>query len=148
MTRQEFDETIWNFSDLKQFCYECGCDIMDDVIESCDLDNFVEDDIRDALQHRYWYEILNDLNDISTNGELYVRNGQLDYSVLDETDFNRYLDDVLDWAKCNDVFDPDEGDDEKYVEVPVAAPSCPVPEQEPEYEVDSAVFDALFPLSA
>lgn len=149
MTRQEFDETICDFSDLKQFCYDHGCDITDDVIEDYDLDNFVEEDIRNALEDRYWYDIRHYLNDIPTNGKWYVRNGQLEYSVLDETDFSRYLSEVLDWAEMNDVFDPDEGDGEEYVEVPVAACDATVAvPQEPEFEVDSAVFDALFPLSA
>lgn len=144
MTRREFDETICDFSDLKQFCYDHDYDILEDVIEDCDLGSFVEEDIRDALQDKYWYTVRDELNDIPTNGEWYFRNGELDYSVLDGTDFNNYLGDVRTWAEDNDVFDPDEDEDEEESEWE-PAPAVP---QEPEFEVDSAVFDALFPLSA
>lgn len=135
MTRSEFD-SICDFSGLKDFCYECSCDILDDVYEGCDINDLIDEDIREALRSEYWYTIRDKLNDIPDDDEWYVRRGRLEYDILKEEDFDVYLDEVLAWAELNDIFDEDEDE-----------PAVPAP-QEPEFEVDSAVFDALFPVSA
>lgn len=135
MTRSEFD-SICNFSGLKDFCYEYSCDILDNVVEDCDLDGLIDEDIREALCSEYWYAIRDRLNDIPDGGEWYARRDRLEYDILREEDFDVYLDEVLAWAELNVIFDEDEDE-----------PAVPAP-QEPEFEVDSAVFDALFPVSA
>ena len=116
MTRAEF-ENIDSWYDLKDFCYEIGCDYCDDIINGDELDERVDEEIVNALRYGSWdwKDIRGALRDIPDNSDGYdflIINGELDYSYADNDDFERYKYDVREYAEERGDFDDDEEDEE------------------------------------
>lgn len=113
MTRAEF-ENINDWYDLKQFCYDIGCEYCDDVLDSDELDQRIEDDLDDAIRYQSysWRNVRDALDEISTGYDYYIVNGSFDYEVANEYDFDRYKDDVREYAERYDHFDDDEGEED------------------------------------
>ena len=116
MTRQEFIDEVNDFGALKDFCYDFGCeDILEDVIDCDQLDDYVWEDI-----HNWggsWESLGSSLEEIRTGYTWYQYGGMLDYTGMDDTDFQAYKGDVLDWAdNQGDVFDDEDEEEEEGVE--------------------------------
>ena len=105
MTRREFIDNVCDFDDLMRFCYDEDCDIMEDV--TADLKGALDEEIKEAVDHWYWYDIRDRLNDIPEGYTWYHRNGLLDWEDIDDS-FDEWKADVMEWASDNDVFEEDD----------------------------------------
>lgn len=94
---------------MLDFCSDEGCNICEDIIDSDQLDEYVEEDIRDT--NYSWRDIRDSLSEIPTGYGYYRMNGSFDYDGMDENDFDSYKEDVLEWGDNNGVWE-DEPDDE------------------------------------
>ena len=113
MTREYFINEINYWSDLIDFCNErYWFDFIDGLIESCDLDSAVCEDIKEACDHWTWDIIYQKLGDISGGYEYYIRNDLLEFSGLDDYDFDEYKDRVLEYADEQGEWDPEEEEEE------------------------------------
>lgn len=110
MTRNEFLNDVTEWWELIDFCSDEGCTICEDIIDSDQLDEYVEGDIRDT--NYSWRDIRDLLSEISTGYGYYRVNGCFDYDGMDEDDFDSYKDDVLEWGDNNGMWEdePDEED--------------------------------------
>lgn len=143
MTRNEFLENVTTWDELKEFCNENDCEICDCIISDDDRDDEIDSDIEDALRNDRWYDIKSYLEDIPTGYSFYQRNGTFDYDGVDDYDFDRYKNDVLEWADDEgDVWDEDPDDDEDYDVFAEQAAADEDIEQPPEDE-DFTVGDLM-----
>lgn len=109
MTRDEFLENITTWWELMDFCSENDCEICEDIIDDDERDNEIDEDVADAIRYDHWYDIRGYLNDIPNGYSYYRRNGRFDYDGLCDEDFDRYKEDVLNWADHeDDVWDDDQ----------------------------------------
>ena len=111
MTRNDFLNDVTEWWELLDFCSDEGCNICEDIIDSDQLDEYVEEDIRDT--NYSWRDIRDSLSEIPTGYGYYRMNGSFDYDGMDENDFDSYKEDVLEWGDNNGVWEdePDEEDD-------------------------------------
>ena len=137
MTRAEFNENVNDFYDLMQACNDVGSSYMEDCIESCYYDDWILDDIRDALSDWSWQEIYRALYNLSDSSDydFFRRSGCLDYEGLSDYEFDEWKADVYDELDSWDYFDDDEEeeDDDEYEEV----------EEEPLMEFDTLVINTM-----
>lgn len=151
MTRAEFDE-IGSWYDLKDFCYEIGCDYCDDIISGDEFDERVDGEIINALRYGSWdwkdiRGALRDIPDTVDNYDFLIVNGELDYSYADNDDFDRYKDDVREYAERHGDFDDDEEEDnlEDEDSVPKSYPGTAIePEDEGSVEQENISITDLF----
>lgn len=130
MTRQEFIEEVCDFNSLKQFCYDEGCDFMDDIIEEYELSDVIDEDIVSAVRTRGWEDIRDMLCDIDECYPYYRINGELDYEALTDSDIDDLREEILSWADANDIFDEDDADEEQNEEVTKPQAQEPLEQQE------------------
>lgn len=118
MTRSCFIESVTEWYELLEVCGEYGCDVCEDIIDEGQLDLYVCDDIRDAMETREWGYIRDMLNDISRGYDYYRINGSFDYDGMDYDDFDVYKERVLDWIDEYGSWEDedDDGDDEEDTE--------------------------------
>lgn len=109
MTRNDFLNNVTQWWELLDFCSDEGCNICEDIIDSDQLDECVEEDIRGT--NYSWRDIRESLLGIPTEYCFYRINGSFNYDGMDETDFDNYKDGVLGWGDNNGVWE-DEPDDE------------------------------------
>ena len=93
MTRNDFLNDVTEWWELLDFCSDEGCNICEDIIDSDQLDEYVEEDIRDT--NYSWRDIRDSLSEIPTGYGYYRMNGSFDYDGMDENDFDSYKEDVL-----------------------------------------------------
>ena len=119
MTKQEFIDTIGNFDELCEFCrVEHLADSLDwyyDIYDYYGVRGQIEEDIKEALNSNYWYDIRDMLNDIPENGDWFKRLDTLVYICIDN-DFNIYKDDVLQYMDRFRTWDEDEDETESETE--------------------------------
>lgn len=113
MTREEFIDDITNFSELKEFCYDFDCELLDDVYDQESMDDDINAWIDDNHRDYSWDELRDDLNDIPTGYDYYVQTGVLEYEGLDITDFQSYKNDVIEWCDENEIWEDEEEEDEE-----------------------------------
>lgn len=113
MTRTEFLENIETFGELKDFCYDEDCSLLEDVYDEEGMDSFVNECLMDWARNDTWQELYSRLDDIPTGYDWY-RYEYGDWEVLDGEDFEDYKNDVLEWGDENDIWDAedDEYDDD------------------------------------
>ena len=101
MTRREFINEVTTWGDLIMFCSNEDLEHCRNVID----DEFLEEemmpeDLRYALDDGWsWAEIREKLMGIDPDYEYYVCNGTLDYYPLDDSDFEVYKQEVLDYME-------------------------------------------------
>lgn len=88
MTRNDFLNDVTEWWELLDFCSDEGCNICEDIIDSDQLDEYVEEDIRDT--NYSWRDIRDSLSEIPTGYGYYRMNGSFDYDGMDENDFDSY----------------------------------------------------------
>ena len=111
MTRNYFLAYVTEWSELIELCREYDCDICEDIIDEDEFDEYVDSDI--ANMDYGWRSIRDFLADIPTGYDYYRRDGSFDYVGLDnDDDFEDYKSRVLDWMDEDDLWEPEEGEDE------------------------------------
>ena len=106
MTREEFQENVNSWYDLREFCNEYGCEVCSDIYSQDEMDEEIDNSIVDmAREATDWRDLLSKLEDIPTEDEYYIKNGYGDFTEVDEEDFDYHKDDVFDWAENEGVFD-------------------------------------------
>lgn len=113
MTRQGFIDEITVWDELIDFCYNEECDICEDIISNGSMCEAIEEELVDAAREYSWRELRDALNSIDTDYDYYRREGVLSYYPVDDSDFDDYKDDVLEWMDNGGYWD-DEEDDEDY----------------------------------
>lgn len=113
MTRTEFFENIGYFGDLKEFCWENNCYLLDDVISDDDRDEEIYDELREGMDS--WRNIRDWLNGLDTGYDWWNRDGG-NYIGMDDDDFDAFLDEVAEWAESHGVFDPEDEEPEENVD--------------------------------
>ena len=111
MTRQEFIDSVNDFSDLIDFCNDEGCDYCEDIYYEDSFDDLINDSLSSWARELSWYELRDRLNDLPRGYTWYECSD--DWRGLDDDDFRSYKDDVLEWGDDHDIWDvPDEDDEE------------------------------------
>ncbi len=113
MTRTEFIDNVTSWFDLLSFCNENPCDICDSIMSNEEMDEYIDDNLVNEAESNRWYELRDLLNDIPTGYDYYINHGYFEFSEADDSDFNSYKDDVLEWGDNNDIWDYDEDEDEE-----------------------------------
>lgn len=114
MTREEFQENVNCWYDLREFCNEYGCEVCDDIYSQDEMDEEIDNSIVDmAREATDWKVLLSQLEDIPTEDDYYMRNGYGDFRELDDEDFDCHKDDVFDWAENEGIFDEEDEEDEE-----------------------------------
>lgn len=113
MTRNEFLENVTSFYDLKDFCNDEDCNLLEDVYDEEGRDDFINDCLMDWARDDSWQDLYNRLDSIPTGYDWYRYDDYGDWCSLDDEDFEEYKNDVLEWADNNDIWDNDEEDDEE-----------------------------------
>ena len=114
MTRSEFLDNITEWYELKDFCNDFDCDVCEDIYDDDDYDDYVEEDIRDAIADYGWRDIRDFLGNLPSGYDYYRRNSTLDYDGLGDDDFEDYKEDVLEWGDDYGVWEDEE--EEEYAE--------------------------------
>ena len=110
MTRNEFLENVTSFYDLKDFCNDEDCNLLEDVYDEEGRDDFINDCLMDWARDDSWQDLYNRLDNIPTGYDWYRYDDYGDWCSLDDEDFEEYKNDVLEWADNNGVWDDDEED--------------------------------------
>ncbi len=113
MTRQEFIDNVCAFSDLIQFCYDEDLDICDEIYSEDRLDEYLREEIPEYLDDHDWVDLKYTLEDIPSDYEYYIRNGWMEFSAADDSDFDEYKENVLDEMDDNDYWDEDDEEEEE-----------------------------------
>ena len=111
MTRREFIENVNDWYDLKDFCADNDCDILDDVYDEDGMDSEIEYYIGEYRGDYTWRELRDMLGNIPTGYEFYREEGAFDWVGLDDSDFRDYKENVLDWMDDGEYWEEDEDDD-------------------------------------
>lgn len=115
MTRDEFINEVNCWSELLDWCYDYDCSYCEDVYTEDSKDGYFDDDLVDMARNAgSWRDMLDELNDIPTGYDYYIRNDYGEWRGADDDDFDSYKDDILEWGDDNDVWDEDEEEDEEY----------------------------------
>lgn len=105
MTRDEFINGMAMMWELKDFCIDNDCPIMDDVFDSDYLDEYLDREIEDWSQNMSWTTLRDKLNEIETGYDWYCWDGYGDITPMDEDDLDYYKDDILSWGDDHDIWD-------------------------------------------
>ena len=105
MTRDEFVNDVNTWWELKDFCMEHDCSVMDDFFDSDYLDEYLDREIEDWSQNMSWTTLRDKLNEIETGYDWYCWDGYGDIAPMDEDDLDYYKDDILSWGDDHDIWD-------------------------------------------
>lgn len=111
MTREEFLENVTTFGELKDFCYDQDCDLLEDVYDEEGRDDYIDEDLVELARDSSWEEMRDYLDNIPTGYEWY-RNYD-GWEGLDDYDFDQYKRDVLEWMDDNGFWEEEEEDEEE-----------------------------------
>lgn len=114
MTRAEFLDNVTSWSELIDFCNDHECYVCEDIYDEYDRDSYIDGNLRDmASDAENWQDLLSQLRNITTGYDYYLKDDYGDWVGLDDSDFDEYFHDVLDWADENGVWDDEEPDEEE-----------------------------------
>lgn len=113
MTRQEFIDEVCDFSDLISFCYDEDLETCDEIYSADRLDEYLREEIPEYLDDHDWVDLKYTLEDIPSDYEYYIRNGWMEFSAADDSDFDEYKENVLDEMDDNDYWDEDDEEEEE-----------------------------------
>ena len=100
MTRQEFIDNIQYWSELLEFCSDEGCNYCEDIYDSDQWNDSINDDVYEMARTSSWRTILDVLQgyDDLSGYDYYRRDDYGEWHGLDEDDFSSDLDAV----NCNE----------------------------------------------
>lgn len=110
MTRNEFLDTVNDWYELIEFCNDVGCSYCDDVYSEESMNDDINERLTDWAQECTWQELYSRLDDIPSGYDYYRCNDYGDWESLDDSDFDDYKDDVLEWMDNNGYWDEDDDD--------------------------------------
>ena len=93
MTRDEFVNDVTTWWELKDFCMEYDCSVMDDFFDSDYLDEYLDREIEDWARNMSWTSLRDKLGEIDTGYEWYYWDEYGDIEVADGDDFHYYKED-------------------------------------------------------
>lgn len=112
MTRQEFIDDVTTWWELIDFCNDEGCDICEYVYSSDVYDDIINEDLQERVNHESWQSIYDWLEGLPTGYDYYDTYD--DYVGLDDNwDFDRYKEDVLEWADNDGAIWDEEPEEEE-----------------------------------
>ena len=113
MTRRQFVEDVYDWSELMEFGYDVGF-AFDDIFLSGDEDTYVNDDIDDYVRNRRydWGELKDILNGLDFSGEVYEKNGMFDYEDITDL-FEDYKEQLIEYCDSRDYWDEEDEDEEE-----------------------------------
>ena len=139
MTRTEFSENMCGIWDLYDFCMEEDCDILNSMMSDDAFNDYINESLVEWARYDTWDALRDRLNgyaDIMGADAYIFDDYEGDYRAMDEREFDDYYRAILDWADENDVFDPEDEEDDD-----------PVPEpcvEEYEMEQPDCSLDEMF----
>lgn len=146
MTRDEFINDVTTFSELMSFCCDNGCEsVVEDIRDNDDYNEYLNDNFRDLIYEEGWQSARDAMNDVDNDYYDYYRYDYGDWYPLDDDyDLDGFKDEVLEIMDEDDAWDdPDEEQEESYVEPePAPEPEPCVPAEGTE-EIDTTELLAL-----
>jgi len=133
ITKEEFYDEYYDWCSLYDFCQDHGFyDFLngDSVIYEDSYNEAVEDDIREFLQHRYWYDgLAGILEELPTGYEYYQQIGTLEYVGLDSYDLDGWMDQVCQWGlDSGDIVEEEEEEEDAAEAEPETQTPWPAPQ--------------------
>jgi len=123
MTRADFEDNVTSFYDLIDWCNDNNCYVCEDIYYSESYDDYINGQLVDWARNSDWEELRDSLNDLPNGYEYYLRDEYGDWRGLDDSDFDEFYREALEWGDDNEIWDdddeeeaPDEDDEEEYVE--------------------------------
>ena len=113
MDRITFLEDVGTWPELLMFCGNIGYDTSE-IYDNETRDEEIESDLRDRVFDDCWQEIRDWLYDLcdSSRGDYWRRDDYGDWYRMDDDDFDAWKRDVLEYADENELFDPEDDEDE------------------------------------
>lgn len=145
MTKQEFEELICDWDDLRLFCRNNGCSILDNIYSEEEKDSSFDDRLIElARRAGSWQELYNVLDDIPQGYAFYELNDYYgDFEGLDTDDFYRYKRMVSDYM--SDIYFWDDEVDDEFFEIDeLGLEEDILADDEQEYEVGDMSLVELF----
>mgnify|MGYP006988983649 CR=1 FL=1 len=141
MTRTQFEDEVRSWWELRDFCYEINCDVMDEFIDDDARNESINEDLVDLARNNSWIEMLSILQgyDDESGYEYYIYDDYYGrYQGISDDEFYDYKQQVMDYADRYDAWDEEEEPEEPVDEsVFTEENSVPVPDED-------CVFDSLF----
>lgn len=119
MTREEFYDNCGTWWDLKDFCDNEGCNLLDNVWSGEEVESWINDSMYERARDDDWKGVrdwLNCFDESYSDGAYYEYDEYCtEFNYLDEEeDFNRFQSEVFEWAVDRGIIceeDDEEGDD-------------------------------------
>lgn len=110
MTRQDFINDIECWCELIDFCNDEGCYECEDIYDSEQRDDFLNEEVENIARNETWREMLETLQGFADGSgyDYYIKDNYGDFVGLDDDDFDAYKSEVLDWGDRYDIWDDDE----------------------------------------
>lgn len=110
MTRQDFINDIEFWCELIDFCNDNGCYECEDIYDSEQRDDFLNEEVENIARNETWREMLETLQGFADGSgyDYYIKDNYGDFVGLDDNDFDAYKSEVLDWGDRYDIWDDDE----------------------------------------
>ena len=138
MKRSEFmDSPPGSVEDLIDFANDNNLDAAVDMFPSGDLDEKIFEDIRELSSHLWWYQVRDRLDNIDSDAEYYVWNGELDYAAVGYDDL---YESIIEEMDNGDLWDSEDEDDEDEEDEEESGE-----EDEDDLSDDSDSYDSLIP---
>ena len=115
MTVTDFDDRCTDWWELKDFCNEYDCCVLDDVYSDDQVDDYINERLWDKVRAEAWTDVRDWLSSFDEYyGEGFYRiNDYEEIIFLDEEyDFPRYKDEVRRWAIEENIFEDEDEDDD------------------------------------
>lgn len=109
MTRNEFLENVTWWTELLDFCSDEGCDYCDNIYDEYGKDEYFNDQLLEMARNADdWQDLYSRLEDIPCGYDRYLYSDYGEWESLDDDDFERYKEDVLDWGDTHGIWDDEE----------------------------------------
>lgn len=121
MTREEFAERYGDsISELKSFCDQAGCDIMENILDDDDYDRRMNEMIREMTYRVHWLNVKEWLKNQPDSSDNYF----YEYNSYDDEFYGYWYDDtdpwlesVMDWAEeCGYIEEFEEDEDDEMID--------------------------------
>ena len=111
MKRSEFPENMHSMWDLHEFCVENSCGFLEYMYDSDGFSDYIDESLMDYARNDYWRDLMTRLNgydDMLDRYEYFVDDDYDGWVGIDDSDFDHYYRDILEWADEHDVWDPED----------------------------------------
>lgn len=112
MTKDEFYEYVCDFSGLIDFCHEyCIERFIENIISEDERDDIIDEYIESEIRNTRWYDIRVALDDIESGFDFYRHQGDVDFTPLDDYDFDELVEEVLSYCYEEGIVDYESDED-------------------------------------